>query len=68
MLLTERLGEQVNSWMAAVSADLPQLHRFVCGLETDHAAVLNGLTLPYSSGAVEGQVNRITMLKRPMYR
>jgi transposase len=34
---------------------------------TDHAAVRNGLTLPHSSGAVEGHVNRIKMLKRQMY-
>ncbi|MBQ9056496.1 transposase [Rhodococcus sp. (in: high G+C Gram-positive bacteria)] len=61
-MLTERLGEQLNSWMSAVSADdLPHLHRFVRGLDTDHAAVLNGLTLPYSSGAVEGHVNRIIL-------
>ena len=40
------------------------MHRFVRGLHTDHAAILNGLTLPYSSGAVEGHVNRIKMLKR----
>ena len=58
----------MNSWMAAVSADdLPHLRRFVRGLETDHAAVRNGLTLPYSSGVVEGHVNRIKMLKRQMY-
>ncbi len=67
-MLTERLGEQLNSWMSAVSADdLPHLHRFARGLDTDHAAVRNGLTLPYSSGAVEGHVNRIKMLKRQMY-
>jgi transposase len=29
--------------------------------------VVNGLSLPYSSGAVEGAVNRIKMLKRKMY-
>jgi transposase len=29
--------------------------------------VTNGLTLPYSSGVVEGNVNRIKMLKRQMY-
>ena len=67
-MLTERLGAQLNSWISAVSADdLPQLRRFVRGLDTDHAAVRNGLTLPYSSGAVEGHVNRIKMLKRQMY-
>ena len=30
-------------------------------------AVLNGLTLEHSSGAVEGSVNRIKMIKRQMY-
>jgi transposase len=29
--------------------------------------VLNGLTLPHNSGAVEGNVNRIKMIKRQMY-
>ena len=47
-MLTERLGEQLNSWMSAVSADdLPHLYRFVRGLDTDHAAVRNGLTLQF---------------------
>ncbi|MFI7665798.1 hypothetical protein [Nocardia sp. NPDC049526] len=39
--------------MSTVSADdLPHLHRFVRGLDTDHAGVRNALTLPYSSGTV----------------
>ena len=45
----------------------PDLHSFTTGLGRDHAAVLNGLTLSYSSGAVEGKVNRIKMIKRQMY-
>ena len=47
--------------------ELPHLHRFVRGLRRDYHAVLNGLTLPYNSGAVEGNVNRIKMIKRQMY-
>jgi transposase len=47
--------------------ELPQLRSFAAGLKRDHAAVVNGLTLPYSSGAVEGNVNRIKTLKRQMY-
>jgi transposase len=67
-MLTGRHGERLESWMAAVEADdLPHLQRFVTGLRRDHAAVLNGLTLAYSSGAVEGNVNRIKMIKRQMY-
>jgi transposase len=67
-ILTGRHGEQLDAWMAAVEAhDLPHLHRFVRGLRLDYDAVLNGLTLPHNSGAVEGNVNRIKMIKRQMY-
>lgn len=54
--------------MTAVADDnLPELHSFVTGLRRDHDAVTAGLTLPYSSGPVEGHVNRIKMIKRQMY-
>lgn len=61
-------GERLDGWMHAVEADnLPALHALVRSLRRDHAAVTAGLSLPYSSGAVEGQVNRIKALKRAMY-
>lgn len=41
----------------------PDLYSFTAGLKQDHAAVLNGLTLQHRSGAVEGNVNRIKMIK-----
>lgn len=67
-ILTNQGGERLDAWMAAVEADdLPHLHRFVRGLRLDYNAVLNGLTLPHNSGAVEGNVNRIKMIKRQMY-
>lgn len=47
--------------------DQPDLHSFIAGLRRDYDAVLNGLTLPHSSGVVEGHVNRIKMIKRQMY-
>jgi transposase len=47
--------------------DLPHLRSFTIGICRDHAAVLNGLTLEHSSGAVEGNVNRIKILKRQTY-
>ncbi|WP_432420746.1 transposase [Nocardia farcinica] len=40
---------------------------FARNLRRDIDAVRNGLTLPYSSGPIEGQVNRIKMLKRQMF-
>jgi len=67
-ILTGRHGGRLDAWIAAVEADdQPDLHSFTTGLKQDHAAVLNGLTLPHSSGAVEGNVNRIKMIKRQMY-
>jgi transposase len=47
--------------------ELPDLHSFVTGLRRDYHAARAGLTLPHSSGKVEGHVNRIKMLKRQMY-
>jgi transposase len=68
-MMTGRRGEQqLEDWLTAVEADdQPQLHSFAAGIRTDQQAVTNGLTLPYSSGKVEGNVNRIKMLKRQMY-
>jgi transposase len=61
-------GDRLHGWIAKVEADpLPDLHSFTAGLKRDLDAVVNGLTLPYGSGAVEGAVNRIKMLKRQMY-
>ena len=67
-ILTQRQGDRLDAWIATVEADdQPNLHSFTTGLKHDHAAVANGLTLPHSSGAVEGNVNRIKMIKRQMY-
>lgn len=47
-----------DAWIAAVDADdLPDLHFYTIGLRHDYDTVLSGLTLPWSSGAVEGNVN-----------
>ncbi|NKQ57671.1 transposase [Amycolatopsis sp. K13G38] len=55
-------------WITAVrSFDLPYVHSFTRGLDKDKAAVIAGLTQPYSNGPTEGHVNRIKMTKRQMY-
>ncbi|WP_426514500.1 ISL3 family transposase [Dactylosporangium sp. McL0621] len=61
-------GDRLPQWIATVLAgDVTELHSFAKGLQRDLAAATAGLTLPWSSGAVEGQVNRVKMLKRQMY-
>lgn len=67
-LMTERRGRDLEQWMTDVTASGdPALRSFVTGLRRDQDAVTAGLTLRWSSGAVEGHVNRIKMLKRQMY-
>ncbi|GLU48656.1 hypothetical protein Nans01_30070 [Nocardiopsis ansamitocini] len=46
---------------------LRALRVFTEGLIRGQDAVRAGLSLPWSSGPVEGNVNRIKMLKRQMY-
>ncbi|MFJ3883201.1 transposase [Streptomyces sp. NPDC090077] len=66
-MMTNPEGHRLDDWIAAATADqLPDLCSFARGLRHDHAAVSAGLTLPHSSGAVEGTVNKIKMLKRQM--
>ncbi|MFJ1551679.1 ISL3 family transposase, partial [Streptomyces sp. NPDC088246] len=67
-MLTERQGERLPQWLHAVRQDdLPSLHTLAAGIDRDRDAVTAGLTLPWSSGVVEGHVNRIKMLKRQMF-
>ncbi|MGW3360959.1 ISL3 family transposase [Streptomyces bungoensis] len=67
-MLTDRRGQLLPVWLDAVRQDdLPSLHTLAAGIDRDIDAVTAGLTLPWSSGAVEGHVNRIKMLKRQMY-
>ena len=67
-MLTHLHGERLAAWIyAAEQAELPGITRFAASLTADLAAVTAGLSLPFSSGPVEGNVNRIKMIKRPMY-
>lgn len=67
-MLRHRRGQQLDDWINdAKTSTIPQLRGFACGLLKDYDAVRNGLTLPWSSGAVEGAVCRIKAYKRSMY-
>ncbi len=67
-ILTGLHGERLDDWIQAIDADdLPAMHSFTAGLKHDHTAVVNGLTMTHNSGAVEGNVNRVKMIKRQMY-
>jgi hypothetical protein len=67
-LVRERRGHQLEAWINhADTCSFPEIRGFAAGLLSDFDAVRAGLTQPWSSGAVEGNVNRLKMIKRQMY-
>jgi transposase len=67
-LLANLDGGRLEEWITAVENDtLPPLTSFARNLRRDLDGVRNGLTLTYSSGPVEGNNNRLKMLKRQMF-
>lgn len=68
LMVRERRGAALDEWLhAAAASGVPELHSFVAGVRRDLAAVRAGLTLDVSQGQVEGQVNRLKLIKRSMY-
>jgi len=64
----DREPEKLKEWYEkANSCQIKALENFACGIKEDWAAVENGVTYQWSNGQVEGQVNRLKMLKRQMY-
>ena len=67
-MIRERTGQQLDTWLSLVEKSmLPEFKSFAKGIQQDKAAVLAGLTLPWSNGPVEGHVNRLKLIKRSMY-
>ena len=67
-MVRERTGEQLEQWLKKVEAShLQAFQTFVTGVQKDKDAVLAGLTLPWSNGPLEGNINRLKLSKRSMY-
>src|SRR5262249_25408964 len=59
---------RLQPWLERVAqSHLPELDSFAYGLQRDRAAVEAAFQLPWSSGQLEGQLNRLKTLKRQMY-
>jgi transposase len=64
----KREGERLDPRIEAVQASqIPELQHFVTGILKDKEAVVAGLTLTYSNGPVEAQVQKLKLVKRSMY-
>jgi transposase len=64
-LIRERRVDDLETWITTAAAT--ELRGFADGLRRDLAAVRAAITLPWSNGPVEGQINRLKLLKRQMF-
>ena len=67
-MIRERQPEALLPWLEdTTSSGIDALKQFAKGIKQDLAAVTNALSLPWSNGQTEGQVNRLKLIKRQMY-
>jgi len=67
-LVRNRRGQLLPDWIRqAERSGLVTIAKFAAFLRQDPEAVTAGLTLEWSSGIVEGHVNRVKTIKRAMY-
>ena len=67
-LVRERKPERLDPWLQrAQDSEVPALQRFAKRLSSDYDTVRAAVTLAWSNGQVEGQINRLKTIKRQMY-
>lgn len=67
-MVQEQCPDELAPWLEEVmKGSLKGLIRFANGLKQDFAAVHAALSLPWSNGQTEGQINRLKLIKRSMY-
>ena len=61
-LIRSHSSEGLESWLKDVRAShMREFLTFARSIERDKPAIVAGLTLPYSTGPVEGQINRLKL-------
>lgn len=67
-MLRKREGHRLGDWMQQVAkSSFRDVQRFAQGLQRDKEEVLAALTFVYSNGQVEGQINKLKLIKRQGY-
>lgn len=67
-MVRERQCEKLRGWLdEVITTGVEALITFTRGVEQDFVAVFNALSLPWSSGQTEGQINRLKIVKRQMF-
>lgn len=67
-IIRGRKIDELRAWLIdALKSQLPEFMNFANGIMQDMQAVKAALSYEWSQGQVEGQVNRLKLLKRQMY-
>ena len=67
-MVRSRQDKEFEGWLKeSLSCGVKGFETFAIGLRREQPAVEAALSLPYSNGQTEGQVNRLKMIKRQMY-
>jgi transposase len=67
-VVRDRTPDRLDPWLnQALRSTMRPLRSFAKHLSADYEAVRAAVTLGWSNGPVEGQINRLKMLKRTMY-
>ena len=68
LMVKQRKPTLLDDWlMQCVQSGLAELQTFAAGLRQEYAAIRAALTEAWSNGQLEGQVNRLKLIKRQMY-
>jgi transposase len=68
-MVRDRKSSELPDWLNRATApeSAVEMRRFAKGLQEDSSAVDAALSLPWSNGQTEGQVNRLKLIKRQIF-
>jgi hypothetical protein len=67
-MVSEQRSEELDAWLiAAESSEVAEMENFARALRRNHEAVVAAVEHEWSTGQVEGQINRVKLIKRQMY-
>lgn len=68
MMISRSGDTELRSWVnQSTKSGIKEMAFFAKGLWADYQAIENALSLPWSNGPVDGNVNRLKTIKRQMY-
>ncbi len=67
-MVRQRTPDAFEPWLqACVASHVAEMQTFAAGLQQDRAAMAAALTATWSTGPVEGHINRLKLVKRQMF-